>query len=341
MPYLSLLWSPIPPEGIFQCLVLIGLMLAASLGGRLESRSLSRVFRCAAYGIGLNSIFAVIQCLGFHPVIQLSFYPSGLFLNANVLAETSALILAGTLATATGLRYGVFALMIMPSVLLSHHRGSMIALAIAGMIWLLSTLTRYWRWRLWPGLLVVGSLLALLMLLRDGDIGWGAADGMPASLAERLDIWHATLSGLTWFGHGGGSFRSLFPLYAAPYLDTIATRPLHAHNDILELIFEYGIFACVPIAFTLLCLASRSPYRYVVIVFLVEGLSGFPLFMPATGFLFALSLGDCYRGRDWAFLGLLWRRICVFARLRDPRPGLDSLGSETIPVRAPIPAGLG
>lgn len=154
---------------------------------------------------------------------------------------------------------------------------------------------------------------------------------LPASVGERLQIWEATISGFTWFGHGAGSFRGLFPLYA-PNIDTMVLWPQHAHNDLLELIFEYGVFAAIPVAIAILCLFSRSPLRYVVLVFLVEGCFEFPLFMPATGFLSALCVGHCLREWDRARFAQLYGRVVAFAWCGRARPGQVAVGGAAVSV---------
>lgn len=361
-PCFTLLWAPSMPDGILEICLLV-----TFLASMLLRCDLRKIFLVSAYGIGLNSVIAVIQWMGYQPVITLTQGPSGLFLNANILAETASLVFVGVVSSAfrrkglaesdtvsdvigcsaksrpppwtripswlTANKWTMLAvLLILPSLLLPHHRGSMIALGIAGMIWLIQ------KWR-------YGSLIAAAILVQSAFLFLGFklySDVSPwiflsvPSLSERFEIWHATFTGLTWFGHGAGSFRSLFPVYAAPFIDTLQVRPLHAHNDLLELIFEYGIFASIPAAIAGLCLASRSPMRYVVIVFLVEGCLEFPLYMPATGFLAALCAGHCLRDWNSNRIVELWRRMALYVRCHESPSWRPATGGAAVSDRSAL-----
>lgn len=338
----SLIWTPFPLDGILEAIILSTLCLAVMVGR--SAPSLEFVFRATAIGIGFNSLIAIAQYFRFEPVVQLCCRPSGLFLNGNILAETAALVIVGMLAVAPGTRFITKMITLSacaPSLLLPMHRGSMIALAVAGMTLLLSTAIKGPRWRLYGGLLFVALgipkalAVAYWLLYPTGSSAALMTEPLlsilPASVGERLQIWQATISGFTWFGHGAGSFRGLFPLYAAT-IDTMLLWPQHAHNDLLELIFEYGVFAAIPVAIAALCLFNRSPLRYVVLVFLVEGCFEFPLFMPATGFLAALSIGHCLREWDRARFAELFGRMAAFARRRRARPEQAAIGGAAVPV---------
>jgi O-antigen ligase len=326
----SLMWSPFKMDGLSELMNFTSILLSIIIGMK-AARSLMRcAVLAAAFGIGLNSIFAVIQWYGFHPVIQLTPRPSGLFLNGNVLAEISALVLVGCWNTRSAWMSVLSSIIMLPALLLPQQRGSMIALAIAGMIWLIQR----WRygWSLASGIALI--LLAGACFMATGSVSsmwtWEQAIRL-GSISERLSIWSATIDGFTLFGHGAGSFRGLFPLYA-PQIDTMILWPQHAHNDLLELIFEYGIFAAIPAALASLCLMSNSPYRWVVLVFLVEGCSGFPLFMPATSFLAALCMGHCLRHVDWARFAQLRSRVVSFLRAAGARFSPNAMGGAPVPI---------
>ena len=333
----AMLRSPLLLDGISEIISFMALAMAFFIG--LECKSLHQVFRFAAYGIGLSSFIAVLQWLGYDPIINLARSPSGLFLNGNYMAEASCLVLVGLLASGSMTRPAkavwlsiltvpaiilpsqqpkdrespsnsknwLLIFITLPALLLPLHRGSMIALGIAGMTWLLSILSNNWRWKAGIGALLTIAIAVLWLNLN------GFWIALPPSIAERLQIYHGAWNGLTWFGHGAGTFHGMFPLFAPPDMDTVAARPWNAHNDILELAFEYGVFAIIPVIFFGMCLpfASRSPLSYVLLVFVVEGFSDFPLFMPATGFLAALCAGHVCR--DWDRNRVVeWLRRMVF-----------------------------
>ena len=122
--------------------------------------------------------------------------------------------------------------------------------------------------------------------------------GSHASNAERLNIWQDTLDGLTFWGHGLGSYWDMFPHFASriDVLVPIQTRPDHAHNDLLELIFETGaIGGLLALAIVATVFSSSSPERYIVICVFVMAFVGFSLHLPATLGMAAFALGRINR----------------------------------------------
>lgn len=326
--FTSLIWSSFPLDGIYEMFCLITLMACVRLGSSLESTSL--LFRGAAFGIGINSAVAIAQYLGYRPVIQLFPSPAGLFMNGNMLAEAATMVLIGCLVY--GQRFS--AMLVMPSVILPGQRATMIVLAVMAIYWMRK---RGWLVSKQIAILAVVSSLIVIAVSLYGmnDPVWMQAFlgkfRAFESFGERWDIWRATVGGFSWFGNGAGSYRGLFPHFAHD-LDTMSTWPLHAHNDLLELVFEYGIFAAVPVALGIRCLISESPMRYVVGAFAIFGLVGFPLYMPATCMLAGLAVGACLRCRvhpgisvharrvrahDWP---ARWRNDRGFAPCGDPVP---------------------
>jgi hypothetical protein len=93
---------------------------------------------------------------------------------------------------------------------------------------------------------------------------------------------------MNWFGHGIGSFYIDFPFFQE---GGFARRFDHAHNDLLELGYEFGVLALLPVVLWLFAVAHYSPISAVLAVFAVEGCFGFPLFLPVTGALGAISAG--------------------------------------------------
>lgn len=295
---LSLLWTPFPLDGIYELGIFALLAGGFLLGGGLDRCGV--VFGGAAIGLVPSVIVGLMQWSGAQPVMQLSVSPSGLFVNANLMGEAAALVLVGAIAarkplSGTGLwpRLEAAGMIFIVSVtalalLLSHHRTSMIALAIAGMIYVMKNWLRGFSKLvlLGIGITAVLSCMGAILLSITTDSG---------SFSERLDIWRAVLGVLSVFGHGAGSFQGLFPLY---FMSKAEGNTDYAHNDLLQLGFEYGITALIPaLVFVVLVLRSASPMRYVLIVFGIQSCAEFPLYMPATGFLVALVAGHC--GREW------------------------------------------
>lgn len=313
---LSLLCTPFPLDGCYELGILAIVAGSFCLGSSLERCDL--VFVGAALGLVPSLIVAVMQWIGrgkcfestdaicgafttwyeAHAVLQLTPEPSGLFVNANLMGEASSLVFVGAIAGLRGGRADRWVMVLATAsalcLILSHHRTSMIALATAGMTW--GAEKRFHKEKqLWLAALCAPLLLLFLCgIIFFTDI---------PTVHERIGIWRSTVSGLTFFGHGAGSFRNLIPLY---FLSESEGGLDYAHNDLLQLAFNYGIAALLPAAlFGLLIISSTSPMRYVLLVFGIQSLAEFPLYMPVTGFLAALAAGHC--SRDWAYCG--WRDV--------------------------------
>jgi putative inorganic carbon (hco3(-)) transporter len=88
-----------------------------------------------------------------------------------------------------------------------------------------------------------------------------AASGLAAPLEvdrERPGLARAGLrlfQSAPWFGHGAGSFRSLFP--GVRSADISSKFYDHAHNDFVQLLAEYGIAGAL-LVFSILLLATRA-----------------------------------------------------------------------------------
>jgi len=99
------------------------------------------------------------------------------------------------------------------------------------------------------------------------------------------------MDNLTWFGHGWGQFYSTFPQHAV-HIDTFLERPEHAHSDAIEIIYELGVGCVFAIAFLWsIGRTALATERAILAAFLVEGLFGFPFYMPATVAVFAIVAG--------------------------------------------------
>ena len=191
---------------------------------------------------------------------------TGLFINKNSAAELGLMVLVGCVTYRLWWAIPTAAITAFSPL----SRGVLVAAAVVVA----------WQWprlRLPLAFLLVGALGYL----------WANAD---SSTSERLIIWQNTIAGLTWLGRGLGSFRTLYPLHAQ-LGDTLASRPDHAHNDYLEIIFELGVVGAVCAAYWL----TRIWREPMVLAFLVMAIFSSPLHSPATGFLFAACIGAVLR----------------------------------------------
>lgn len=251
---------------------------AFCLGSTLEN--LKPVYLGAGAGLLLSTIAVGIQEYGAWHFPNV--YPiSGLFINKNILAEIAALVLVALLAEKRWLLF--FA--VMPCLILTEARGAALGFMIGAAGVLFEKQYRQWG----VVVLLFGLMVtAVAILQRTPDVLV-----QEPRIAMALDAWNA----MTLFGHGLGSYYAEMPAYAQHY-GMVFSRNLYAHNDLIEIAFELGLPGLVlAVAFCISCLyGPLNTERLVFASFLVIGLFGFPLFMPATGFIGLLVAGHAARG---------------------------------------------
>ena len=267
--------------------------------------SLRRVYGAMAIGLTLNSAVVIAQIYGWD-VLSQGAVPGGLFFNKNFGGELAAMVFAG--AVATRLWWAIPGLL--PTLALSECRGAWVALGVAGII------------LIWQRNKLAATVLTAAIALAATRV-WLTYP----STAQRVDLWLDTWDGFNFWGKGLGSFFTTFPEYASR-IDPMRWRPSTAHADLINLTYELGPGVLLLLGLLVYALRTR-PIRaehYVLIVFLTEGLVGFPLYVPATAFLAALVLGSLCRDRPELRPALAWRRARVLfsqARARrrtDPDP---------------------
>jgi len=261
---LSLAWTPAVLDGLYLfwpfCLMLGIFCLPACP---------KAAYLGACLALIPNSIVTALQFWGFQPFETIGLNP-GIFFNKSFSAEISAMVAIGLIGTA---RWWLAPAVLVPLGLLPLSRGAIIAFGTG--IWLLLAKKQRFAAAL-IAILLVGLFVRLVL----------AAPHMNNSF-ERVALWADTARSLTFFGHGLGSFR-----WAYPYFE-------YAHNDLLQVAYELGVPGVLLIgAFFVYCLrAGALTERLVMVVFLVEGCFGFPLFTPATLGLVSLVAGSLCRSR--------------------------------------------
>jgi O-antigen ligase len=216
----TLAWSSNALDGLDALFKLVLMAQAFVLGSRTES--LNPLIHGMAWGLGISSVLVIIQWLGWQDIVITRATPnSGLFVNSGSLGEIAALVLVGTIA----FRWWWLSLLVLPSVIIPGSRGAWVGLAAAAIVWL-------WHRSKPAALTVLGFAIA-------GTIALALWSFRLSAVTERLGIWSDTISGLTLFGHGLGSFYTSYPYYAQS-MDIFVARPEHAHNDFLEVAFETG-----------------------------------------------------------------------------------------------------
>lgn len=293
---LGLLWTPIPTQGLYDLWKLLILSGAFVMGlSRLDTIKL--IFGVTA-GYLVSIVIALFQLTGWDLTTRPYADPAGLFFNPNVFGEVGALLAIGLFAS------GFTWLSLIPAmgVVLSHSRTAVLALLVCGVVGCLHR-------RLWyviAILVVIASPVAFLKPF--------------SSLTERVAIWGNTIDGLTWFGRGPGSFVITYPVFATR-TDTLASREEDAHNDFLQLVYQYGVGTALLLPLLAVGLfGPLGPERYLFIGFCVIAMFNFPLEIPLEGFLGAFALGRLWRSRH----SLRWYRVvCRWAfpgRLRESEP---------------------
>ena len=153
------------------------------------------------------------------------------------------------------------------------------------------------------------------------------------TFSTRIEMWKATARMMMdnpWRGVGAGAWEIEIPRYQR--LETTLETDYYTHNEILQLLSEYGVVGgfvlAVLLAYVLQTLAStwrlrgkdrlEAPCRVIALIslmsLLVVGSAGFPLHLAMTGALFAVCLGmlassDARLGNRAAFFvgGIAWR----------------------------------
>jgi hypothetical protein len=274
---LTMAWNPAPLDGFGALLTLFVLACCFCLGTQLAS--LRPVIIGGAAALGISSVIAIAQYVGLHPILTQTVV-SGLFVNGNFMAEAAAMVLVAAVAE----RLWWVLPGVLPALVLPFARGAALACGVALIVHFRRSAF------LWS---VVGGAVtatALYIAVKGG-----------ADISERLTIWQSTLNGVTLFGHGIGSFWSVYPAY--DLRGAVTSTPEFAHNEFLHVAFELGIVGLV--LFVTFCVTLAGPLdtaRLVLIVVLVESLFEFPLHEPTTAFLGMVAAGCAVRNRF-----VLWR----------------------------------
>lgn len=279
---LSLAWSAAPLDGsdaAAKILIIVGVF---AYGSTLQD--LRPFVAGAALGLMISGAVAVAQALGWDAIPSYH-YAAGLFQNGNRMAEAAALVLAGVIAY----RLWWFVPVLAPALLLPQARGAMVAAAVIVMVWA-------WRDRI--GLFerfVAGVILCWVSLIA---VALFTASGREIGVSQRLALWQDTLSGLSIFGHGLGSFAQTFPSYAHAF-DVSLSRPEHPHNEVLWLAYEGGIGAVVLFVLlsAVLWMASDDQSKLVLLGLAVLCLIAMPLHDPASVLFGAVVAGSLARHR--------------------------------------------
>lgn len=265
-------FSPTPYASVFGLWLIVIMGLCVWFGTTVTD--VRGLYAGLAAGAAVSSAIAVMQHFGLHPVATISAQPDhlpGLYLNGVQQGAVLALIVVALVSE----RMWLWALPLLPGVALSQSRGAWLALAVG----LLACGVR----RLWVlGALATAGAFFFLSPLSGSDL-------------HRLLIWHTTWDNLIWQGWGPGVFYSML-IPPSEVSNGIAIYPEYAHNDALQLLFEYGVGAALPFAIMGYALWRTDVKEWpVVLAFVVAGCYSMPLFMPIASFLALVAVGRILR----------------------------------------------
>ncbi len=259
--------TPTPYASVWGLWLIVIMGLALWFGSTIGSpRSL---YKGLAAGGTVSSALAVAQHFGLQWPPMTSSDPAGLYVNS----VQQGTILALLVVALTSERLWLWVLPLLPGLALSHSRGALLALAVG----LLGVYVR----RIWVFGLVgaVGVVLLWWLPISSSD-------------ALRLEIWRIAWENLTWLGIGPGVFYTIMiPQPGGGWI-----YPEHAHNDALQLAFEYGVGALPVFAIFAFTLAQTRAREWpVVVAFITAGCYSMALWMPIASFLGLVCVGRVLR----------------------------------------------
>jgi hypothetical protein len=237
-------------------------------------------------GMAVNSVFVLGQFIwGWSWVPFITPY-AGLYFQRNIGAETAAL----SLILLVGYRLWWLVPGCLPTLFFGSRAAAVaVAVPLAMMLWRRSRIIAAATFALLTCAISTAWLITNYFMA--GRIV-PTATLFASDLVIRLHTWYDALHGLTLFGRGLGSFMIEFPRWQ-DYTSALQLRWENAHNDPLQIVFELGLGGVVLIALFAIRLsyAERVAEFYALIVVVVEGLFGFPLYQPVTGAVAALCAG--------------------------------------------------
>ena len=258
-------FSPAPYASVFGLWLIAIMGLSVWFGTTMTNTR--GLYAGLAAGASVSSLLAVLQYFGWN-LVTAATPDAGLYVNSVQQGAVLALITVALLSE----RMWLWALPLTPGIFLAHSRGAWIALAAGA-------LACYVR-RLWVfGIVAAAGAFYLLTPLSASD-------------AERMFIWRTAWDGLKWLGWGPGVFYTI----VLPHNGTLSLYPEYAHNDALQLVFEYGLGALLVLPIIGYALWRTDAKEWpVVVAFVAAGCYSMPLFTPITSFLALVAVGRVLR----------------------------------------------
>ena len=274
---LSLLWTENLNIAWFYLLQLVSLCCVFYIGKNIKD--LAAIFKGLALGLGVSSVIAIAQKFGFTQVYTLAHSTAGLFINPNIYSEISAILLVSLI---------VFKLwwwipVTLPGLILVQSRAAFAALGVGLFIWV-------WKFNKY-----LASISLLMLIFLGATFYWDRFDF--SSVNERLNIWKDTIQGFKIFGNGIGSYEILYPYYATN-INTELARPRYAHNDLLQLVFEFGVGSILLLMVLFNVFKSKKPELIILYTILTVSLFTYPMHIPTPAFIAFLVAGFITANND-------------------------------------------
>lgn len=259
-------FSPVPYASVFGLWLVVIMALSVWFGTTMENTK--NLYMGLATGAAVSSVLAIFQFFGFQPVATITGNPAGLYVNSVQQGTVLALIAVALISE----RMWIWLLPLAPGIVLSQSRGAWVILAIG----VLGFNVR----RLW----VFGAVAAVAAFY--------FLSSLSSSDTERMFIWKSAWDNLNWLGWGPGVFYTI----VLPKNGAFSLYPEYAHNDALQLVFEYGVGALLPFVVMGCALWRTNAKEWpVVLAFVAAGCYSMPLFMPVASFLALVAVGRILR----------------------------------------------
>lgn len=272
---LSLGWTYNLNIGFFSLLQILILGSVFCLGSALSD--LKPIFYGLIIGLGISDIIAIGQkYLHWNFIFRVDGNIAGLFVNQDLFCQASAILLVALII----FKLWFWIPVTLPGLILVNSRAAYLGLGFCLIAWL-------WTKSKIIAISIIVFLCLFIVARYSFDI----------SATERFGIWADTFRGFKLFGNGVGSFEILYPLYAV-HINTILSRPRFAHNDLLQIIFEFGIGSIFLIIFMIGILSIKRNERYILYAIGIISLFSFPFYIPSTAFMGCLVAGYITRFND-------------------------------------------
>lgn len=281
--FLSLLWTFNLSIAYFFLLQLFVLAAVFYVGSTVKD--LKPIVIGLTVGLGVSDLVGIGQYLGYNQVFSITNVVAGLFVNRNIFCEASVVILLCLVA----LKLWYWIPLTLPAIIHIHSRAAILGLFIGITVW------GWKRNKLYTVISASALLFVGLAYYRNSDI---------LSINERYQVWADTFRGLSILGNGIGTYEVLYPLFAIN-IDTYITRPKFAHNDLLQLAFEFGVGITFLILMALNVLKVKDRDESIILYGIgTISMFAYPFHVPMLAFIGLLVAGYLTRfdGANW----LLW-----------------------------------